>query len=180
MRLPCRRSANGRILSAAAALLLAVAPAPAVGAKDLVDTLADARSFSTLLCVLRAAGLEESLRGAGPFTLFAPTNEAFAALPPGVVDALKMQENRPQVAVVIGRHLLTGRLLARDRAGRRGLAITMAGSLLMIDGTGGGMVIDDGVEVLQADIAADNGVIHIVDSVVLGNGINETLGSGPF
>jgi uncharacterized surface protein with fasciclin (FAS1) repeats len=179
MRLPRRHSANSRML-AAAALLLAASVAPPVTAKDLVDTLAEARSFSTLLCVLRAAGLEDSLRGAGPFTLFAPTNEAFAALPPGVLDALKMRENRPQLVAVVSRHLLAGRLLARDRAGRRGLAITMAGSLLMIDGTGGGLMIDDGVEVLQADIAADNGVIHIVDSVVPQAGAGEVSAGGAF
>jgi uncharacterized surface protein with fasciclin (FAS1) repeats len=149
-------------------------------ASDIVDTLAETRSLSTLLNVLRAAGLEDSLRGTGPYTLFAPTNEAFAALPPGLMDAMMRPENRPQLAATINRHLLSGRLLARDQAGRHGLIATVAGNWLAIDGTAGVLMIDDDVEVLQADIATDNGVIHIIDSVMLQNGSSEAALHGAF
>ncbi len=146
------------------AVLIALAH-PAAG-KDLVDTLAETRSFCTLLGAIRAAGLETQLRGDGPYTLLAPTDEAFAALPRADLERLMKPANRAQLIATIKRHLLPAQVQARDMAGRRRWIRTSAGSLLFVDGTRGSLTVDDDIEVLQADIAADNGVLHIIDGVL--------------
>ncbi len=151
-----------------AALLCLVLSPPAVAA-DLMDTMAGMRSFCAFLGAVRAAGLEQELRGPGPFTLLAPTDEAFAAMPAQVRASLMRTDNREALAAVIRRHLLPGRITAHGLAGRRRWAQTAAGVWLLVDGTSGQLMVDDGIEILYADVAADNGVLHIVDSVVLPN-----------
>jgi uncharacterized surface protein with fasciclin (FAS1) repeats len=154
--------------AALVALLCLVLSPPAVAA-DLMDTMAAMRSFCAFLGAIRAAGLEQELRRPGPFTVLAPTDEAFAALPAQARASLLRAENREALAATLRRHLMPGRITAHDLAGRRRWAETAAGVFILVDGTSGQLMVDDGIEVLYADIAADNGVLHIVDSVVLPN-----------
>jgi uncharacterized surface protein with fasciclin (FAS1) repeats len=143
--------------------------ARSIAAKDLMDTMIDAGSFCTLLGAVRTAGLEENLRGPGPYTLFAPDDAAFAALPRQTLADLMKPENRPQLVAMIRGYLVPSRILARDLAGKRRWVATIDGRLLMIDGTRGTLMIDDDVEVLAADMISDNGVMHIIDTVLLEN-----------
>jgi uncharacterized surface protein with fasciclin (FAS1) repeats len=157
------------LFTAALTVLLSLVQSPSAVADNLMDTMIGMRPFCAFLGAVRAAGLEEELRGPGPFTLLAPTDEAFAAMPAQERVRLMRPENREALAAVIRRHLLPGRITAHDLAGRRRWAQTAAGVWLLVDGTSGQLMVDDGIEVLYADIAADNGVLHIVDSVVLPN-----------
>jgi uncharacterized surface protein with fasciclin (FAS1) repeats len=134
-----------------------------------MDTLIEARSFCTLLGAVRAAGLEDVLRGPGPYTLFAPDDLAFAALPRATVADIMRPENRLQLVSMIRGYLIPLQLRSHDLAGKRRWVATIGGHLLMIDGTRGTLMIDDDVEVLAADITADNGIMHIIDTVLLEN-----------
>lgn len=165
-----RASPIGRLrwLVAVVVLVGLARPLPA-GAKDLLDTMAEMRSFCAFLSAVRAAGLEEELRRPGPFTLFVPTDEAFAALPPEERAALLRTHDRGRLAAMVRRHILPGRFTAHDLAGRHRWAATAAGSPLLLDGTSGQLMVDDEIEVLYADVIADNGVLHIIDGVVLRN-----------
>jgi uncharacterized surface protein with fasciclin (FAS1) repeats len=132
-------------------------------AGTVVDVAAAAGSFSTLLAAVRAAGLEETLRGDGPFTVFAPTDEAFAALPEGTVAALL--ENPEQLRAVLTYHVVPGKVMASDVVGLD-RATTVQGSSLEIR-THEGAVHVGGATVTAVDIAASNGVIHVIDRVLL-------------
>lgn len=134
-------------------------------AKDIVDTAVEAGQFNTLVAAVEAAGLVETLRGEGPFTVFAPTDEAFAALPEGTVEQLLQPENRDQLVAVLTYHVLPGRIMSGDIAGQTLQAETVQGQSLSIDATNGVMV--DQASVVAADIEASNGVIHVIDAVVL-------------
>jgi uncharacterized surface protein with fasciclin (FAS1) repeats len=138
-------------------------------AGDLVDVAAAAGSFGTLLQAVRAAGLEDVLRGPGPFTVFAPTDEAFAKLPAGALEALLA--DREQLAAVLTYHVVAGRVMAEQVVASGELApATVQGERLTIR-VRNGTVYVDGAAVVAADIEATNGVIHVIDSVVLpGNG----------
>jgi uncharacterized surface protein with fasciclin (FAS1) repeats len=132
---------------------------------DIVDTAVSAGSFKTLAAALKAADLIDTLKGPGPFTVFAPTDEAFAKLPPGTVDDLLKPENKEKLRAVLTYHVVSGKVAAAD-AMKLTSAKTVQGQELTISTEGGGVKID-GANVTKADIAASNGVIHVIDAVVL-------------
>ncbi len=151
--------------------LIAISPLAfadqAVKAGDIVDTAASSDQFSTLVAAVKAAGLVETLKGDGPFTVFAPTNDAFAALPEGTVESLLKPENREQLIAVLTYHVIPGKVMSSDIAGKMADVKTVQGSELSIDATSGVMV--DNASVTTADIITSNGVIHVIDKVVLPN-----------
>ncbi|NJL35488.1 MAG: fasciclin domain-containing protein [Leptolyngbyaceae cyanobacterium RM2_2_4] len=130
---------------------------------NIVDTAANAGSFSTLVTAIKAADLVDTLKGAGPFTVFAPTDEAFAKLPAGTVDALL--KDIPKLKKILTYHVVSGKVMASDVVKLKS-ATTVEGSDVKIDATNGSVKINDAT-VATADVAADNGVIHIIDTVLL-------------
>ena len=130
-------------------------------AKDIVDTAVAAGKFNTLATALQAAGLVDTLKGPGPFTVFAPTDEAFAKIPKADLDALL--KDKAKLSAVLTYHVVSGKVMAKDV--KAGKVKTVQGSELTLGTTGG--VTVDAAKVVQADIVADNGVIHVIDSVVL-------------
>ena len=151
--------------------LIAVFPlaltSAAVKAGDIVDTAAASDQFSTLVATVKAAGLVETLKGEGPFTVFAPTNDAFAALPAGTVENLLKPENKDQLVAVLTYHVIPGKVMSADISGEMADVATVQGSSLSIDATSGVKV--DNASVTTADIITSNGVIHVIDRVVLPN-----------
>jgi len=147
-----------------AATIVAASVASPIQAADIVDTASEAGSFSTLVAALQAAGLVETLKGAGPFTVFAPTDEAFAALPAGTVEDLLKPENKDQLVAVLTYHVLSGKVMSTDLADDT-TTITVQGGAVTIDLDNGVMVND--ATVVTADVAADNGVIHVINKVIL-------------
>ncbi|HEY0886966.1 MAG TPA: fasciclin domain-containing protein [Ramlibacter sp.] len=141
-----------------AALSLAAASAQA---KDIVDTAVAAGDFKTLAAALQKAGLVETLKSQGPFTVFAPTDAAFAKVPKDQLDALLADKEK--LAAVLTYHVVPGKVMAKDV--RAGTVKSAQGSNLTLSTAGGVKV--DGANVVKADIVADNGVIHVIDSVVL-------------
>jgi uncharacterized surface protein with fasciclin (FAS1) repeats len=135
------------------------------GDPDIVDIAASNDDFSTLVAAVSAAGLVETLKGDGPFTVFAPTNAAFAALPAGTVDNLLLPENRDQLTAILTYHVVPGNVTSDQLAGQRLTVATVNGETVHIDGTDGVTVND--ANVITADIEASNGVIHVIDSVLL-------------
>jgi uncharacterized surface protein with fasciclin (FAS1) repeats len=132
--------------------------------KDIVDTAVDAGQFETLVAAVTAAELAETLKSEGPFTVFAPTDEAFAALPDGTVEMLLMPENKDQLVAVLTYHVVPGKVMSTDLTDDM-KAKTVQGSEITID-------LDDGVsvneaKVVTADIETSNGVIHVIDAVIL-------------
>ncbi|MFM9939721.1 MAG: fasciclin domain-containing protein [Hyphomicrobiaceae bacterium] len=150
-------------LTVAGALLLASVPARA--ADDIVDTAVKAGSFNTLVAALKAAGLVETLKGTGPFTVFAPTDEAFAKLPKGTVEDLLKPENKGKLASILTYHVVPGKILSKDIAGKALKAKSVQGAEISVDATKDVMV--DKAKVVKADIEASNGVIHVIDAVML-------------
>jgi uncharacterized surface protein with fasciclin (FAS1) repeats len=130
-------------------------------AKDIVDTAVAAGKFNTLAAALQAAGLVDTLKGPGPFTVFAPTDEAFAKIPKADLDALL--KDKAKLSAVLTYHVVSGKVMAKDV--KAGKVKSVQGSDLTL-GTMGGVTVD-AAKVVQADIVADNGVIHVIDSVVL-------------
>lgn len=150
-----------------AAALLAL-PAFADGTKkDIVDTAVEAGSFSTLVAAVQAAGLVDTLKGDGPFTVFAPTDEAFAALPEGTVEELLKPENKDQLVAILTYHVVPGKVMSGDLRDDM-MATTVQGSDVMIDLDNGVMIQD--ASVVSADIETSNGVIHVIDKVILPEG----------
>jgi len=151
-------------VAVALAFLLPVAGANAGdhAQKDIVDTAVAAGSFKTLATALQAAGLVETLKGQGPFTVFAPTDEAFAKIPKADLDALL--QDKAKLTAVLTYHVVPGRVMAADVV-KLHEAKTVQGSNLKIDASNGVKV--DGANVIQTDIATSNGVIHVIDSVIL-------------
>lgn len=133
--------------------------------KDIVDTAAGAGSFNTLVAAVEAAGLVETLKGEGPFTVFAPTDEAFAALPAGTVEDLLKPENKDKLVAILTYHVVSGKVMASDVAGAQTMAATVQGQELTIDGSDGVKI--NGATVTSADVEASNGVIHVIDKVLL-------------
>ncbi|AFZ09407.1 beta-Ig-H3/fasciclin [Oscillatoria nigro-viridis PCC 7112] len=129
---------------------------------DIVDTAVSAGSFTTLVAAVKAAGLVDTLKGAGPFTVFAPTDEAFAKLPAGTVEALL--KDIPKLTKILTYHVVSGKVMAADAVKLKS-AKTVEGSEVKIDASNGVKINDS--TVTTADVAADNGVIHIIDSVLL-------------
>jgi uncharacterized surface protein with fasciclin (FAS1) repeats len=132
---------------------------------DIVDTAAGAGSFNTLVAALKAADLVETLRGEGPFTVFAPTDEAFAKLPEGTLDNLLKPENKGQLQSILTYHVVAGKVMSTDAA-QLSSAKTVNGQSFKISNTGSGLMVDN-ANVVQADIGASNGVIHVIDAVIL-------------
>lgn len=132
---------------------------------DIVDTAVAAGGFTTLVAAVQAAGLEDTLRSDGPFTVFAPTDEAFAALPAGTVENLLKPENKDQLVAVLTYHVLAGKTYAADLAGQTLSAPTVNGAEVNVDGTDG--VKANNATVVAADVKASNGVIHVIDTVLL-------------
>jgi uncharacterized surface protein with fasciclin (FAS1) repeats len=139
--------------------------AAAAADKDIVDTAVAAGSFKTLAKALQAADLVETLKGAGPFTVFAPTDEAFAKLPAGTLEALLKPENKPKLQRILKAHVVAGRVMAADVV-KISSAKAVGGDMLTIASRDGGVTVD-GAKVVKTDIAATNGVIHVIDSVIL-------------
>jgi len=132
---------------------------------DIIDTAIEAGSFKTLAAALQAAELVETLKGEGPFTVFAPTDAAFKALPEGTVASLLKPENKDKLAEVLTYHVVPGRVYATD-AIEAGKAKTVQGSKVTIKQSGGSVTVD-GANVIKADIDTTNGVIHVIDKVIL-------------
>jgi uncharacterized surface protein with fasciclin (FAS1) repeats len=133
--------------------------------KDVVDTAVSAGSFKTLVAAVKAAGLVETLKGAGPFTVFAPTDEAFAKLPAGTVESLLKPENKAKLQAILTYHVVPGKVMAADVVKLSG-AVTVQGQQVDIAVTDGTVTVDK-AKVLKTDIACSNGVIHVIDSVIL-------------
>ena len=133
--------------------------------KDIVDTAVAAGDFKTLAAALQAAGLVDTLKGAGPFTVFAPTDEAFAKLPAGTVEDLLKPENKQKLVSILTYHVVAGDVMAKDVV-KLSEAKTVNGKevKIMVEG---GKVMVDGANVTKTDIKCSNGVIHVIDSVLL-------------
>jgi len=132
---------------------------------DIVDTAVAAGTFKTLVATVTAAGLVDTLKGAGPFTVFAPSDEAFAKLPEGTVADLVKPENKAKLTAILTLHVLSGKVMAADVAGQKLEPKSVNGAALHVDGTHG--VVVNGAKVVTADIACSNGVIHVIDTVIL-------------
>lgn len=149
-----------KILSVIALAIFAITAAPAA---DIVDTAVSAGSFNTLVKAVQAAGLVETLKGPGPFTVFAPTDEAFAKLPAGTLESLIA--NPEQLKKVLTYHVVAGKVMASDVVKLKE-AKTVQGSSAKIKVAGGAVMIDN-AKVVKTDILCDNGVIHVIDTVIL-------------
>ncbi|MEO1952510.1 MULTISPECIES: fasciclin domain-containing protein [unclassified Thioclava] len=158
-----RRTFMAAVL-AGTALVSAPAHADNHGGMDIVDTAVNAGSFETLVAAVQAAGLVETLKGEGPFTVFAPTDEAFAALPEGTVDDLLKPENKDKLTSILTYHVVPGKVMSGDLSDGM-MAKTVQGSEVMVK-TDPAVMVDE-ASVTQADIEASNGVIHVIDKVIM-------------
>jgi uncharacterized surface protein with fasciclin (FAS1) repeats len=150
-------------LALTAATAFMAAPAFAAD-KDIVDTAVAAGTFNTLAAALTAAGLVETLKGPGPFTVFAPTDDAFAALPAGTVEDLLKPENKDKLTAILTYHVVPGKVMSTDLTnGMKAATVNGAEVTIM---TEGGVMVND-AKVTTADIEATNGVIHVIDKVIL-------------
>lgn len=136
-------------------------------AKDIVDTAAENSQFSTLVATVKVAGLVDALKGNGPFTVFAPTDEAFSKLPADTVDNLLKPENKAQLIAVLTYHVVPGTVMSGDLVGKKLSAQTLQGTKVNINATDG-ISVDD-AKVIASDIETSNGVIHVIDTVILPN-----------
>jgi uncharacterized surface protein with fasciclin (FAS1) repeats len=154
-----------RKLIAIAALVMSTSVFAGGMKKDIVDTAAGAGDFNTLVAAVEAAGLVETLKGEGPFTVFAPTDAAFAALPDGTVEDLLKPENKDKLTAILTYHVVAGKVMSGDIAEGDSMAASVQGQELMIK-AGDGVMINDST-VTTADIKTSNGVIHVIDKVLL-------------
>jgi uncharacterized surface protein with fasciclin (FAS1) repeats len=151
-------------VAALALVISSVVPASAGGyKKDIVDTAVSAGSFNTLVTAVQAAGLVETLKGEGPFTVFAPTDEAFAKLPAGTLEALL--EDKAKLTAILTYHVVPGKVMAADVV-KLDSAKTVQGQKVQINASGNGVMVDN-ANVVKTDIETSNGVIHVIDSVIL-------------
>jgi uncharacterized surface protein with fasciclin (FAS1) repeats len=155
-------SIKKNLLAAVTGLVLA---SPAAAA-DIVETAAANGSFTTLVAAAKAAGLVDTLKGPGPFTVFAPTDEAFKKLPAGTVENLLKPENKTQLTKVLTYHVVPGKVMASDVKGKTTTAKTVEGSTVAIDASGSAVKVDNAT-VSKADVTASNGVIHVIDTVIM-------------
>ena len=153
-----------RSIVVAVALMLPFGSAHAAG-RTIVDVAAEAGSFKTLVAAVEAAGLVDTLKGEGPFTVFAPTDEAFAALPAGTVEDLLKPENKDKLVRILTYHVVPGKVMSGDIAGKQMEVKTVEGGMVEIDARDGVMV--GGAKVVTADVDASNGVIHVIDKVIM-------------
>lgn len=154
-------------LAALATTVALAAPALAMDKKDIVDTAVSTGSFETLVAAVQAAGLVETLKGEGPFTVFAPTDEAFAALPEGTVENLLLPENRDQLTAILTYHVVPGAVMSGDLSNGMEATTVQGGDVTIM--TEGGVTVE-GANVVTADIETSNGVIHVIDRVILPEG----------
>jgi len=143
------------------ASVLAFGAIAAAHAKDIVDTAVSAGSFKTLVTAVQAAGLVDTLKGPGPFTVFAPSDEAFAKIPKDQLDALL--KDKAKLTAVLTYHVVPGKVMAKDV--KAGKVKTVQGSEITV-GTSGGVTVDN-AKVVATDVAASNGVIHVIDTVIM-------------
>jgi uncharacterized surface protein with fasciclin (FAS1) repeats len=148
----------------AISLSASAAPKPAP-AKDIVDTAVAAGSFKTLAAALQAAGLIDTLKGPGPFTVFAPTDEAFAQLPPGTVTSLLEPANKEKLTAILTYHVVPGRVMAAQVV-KMNSAKTVNGQTISISASGGTVMVNN-AKVVKTDIICSNGVIHVIDAVLM-------------
>jgi len=132
---------------------------------DIVDTAVAAGTFKTLVAAVTAADLGATLKGEGPFTVFAPTDDAFAKLPAGTVEDLVKPENKAKLAAILTYHVMAGKVMAADVFGQKLEPATVNGATLHVDGSDG--VTVNGANVVTADIDCTNGVIHVIDAVLI-------------
>ncbi len=132
---------------------------------DIVDTAVAAGSFNTLVAAVKAAGLVDTLKGEGPFTVFAPSDDAFAALPAGTVESLLEPENKDKLTAILTYHVIPGKVMSSDIAGKALSVDTVNGQAIEVDATNGVMI--NNATVTAADIETSNGVIHVIDTVLL-------------
>jgi uncharacterized surface protein with fasciclin (FAS1) repeats len=135
-------------------------------AKDIVATASDNADFSTLVTALQTAGLVEPLQGEGPFTVFAPTNAAFDALPEGALEGLLEEENRGNLAAILAYHVVNGQVMSGDIPEGTSEVPTAQGTTLRVEKTASGVTVN-GANVTSVDIETSNGVIHVIDAVVV-------------
>ncbi len=150
------------------------AKAASVATADIVDTAVQAGSFKTLVAAVQAAGLVDALKGSGPLTVFAPTDEAFAKLPAGTVESLLRPENKDQLRAILTYHVVAGAIYSKDA--KPGQVETLQGSDLSVTKQGQFLMIDQ-ARVVTADIATSNGVIHVIDQVILPESLRSAAGA---
>lgn len=150
---------------AALALPLMMTAGQAVAA-DIVDTAVAAGSFKTLVAAVKAAGLVETLKSAGPFTVFAPTDEAFAKLPAGTLEMLLKPENKAKLAGILTYHVVAGKVMAADVVKVKS-AKSVQGGDIKVKVAGGTVMLNGNSKVVKTDIVTDNGVIHVIDTVIM-------------
>jgi len=155
-----------RVFTTLALMLFTVTAANAMS-KDIVDTAAGSDQFKTLVAAVKAADLVDTLKGDGPFTVFAPTDEAFAKLPDGTVEDLLKPENKDQLVAILTYHVVPGKIMAADIDGESKSVKTVQGDTLAVDARDG-VKVDDAT-VVTADIETSNGVIHVIDTVLMPN-----------
>ncbi len=143
----------------------ALAGGHAAAKQDIVDTAVSAGTFNTLVAAVQAAELVEALKGEGPFTVFAPTDDAFAALPAGTVENLLKPENQAQLQAVLLYHVVSGKIMAAD-IGSGAQPATLQGATIDVVGSSSGVTVN-GANVVAADVMTSNGVIHVIDAVIL-------------
>jgi len=153
------------LLTLAAVLVLSPLAVSAQSKADIVDTAVSAGSFNTLVAAVKAAGLVETLKGKGPFTVFAPTDAAFAKLPAGTVENLLKPENKATLVAILTYHVVAGEVKAADVV-KLSKATTVNGKDVKISVMGGKVMVDN-ANVVKTDIATSNGVIHVIDSVII-------------
>jgi uncharacterized surface protein with fasciclin (FAS1) repeats len=154
-----------RVAGAASVVALIAACVPMSSEPDIVDIAAGDDQFSTLVAAVTAAGLVDTLKGDGPFTVFAPTNAAFDALPAGTVEDLLKPENKDKLIAILTYHVVPGAVTSDQLAGQRMDVATVQGQTVHVDGRSGVKVNTS--KVTTADIIASNGVIHVIDKVLL-------------
>lgn len=153
-----------------AAMIAGTALSPAKATEmDIVDTAVANGSFTTLVAAVQAAGLVDTLKGKGPFTVFAPTDEAFAALPEGTVETLLKPENKDQLVQILTYHVVPAKVMSSELAGKRAKVLTVEGERLSVNGMGNGVKVGSS-KVVAADVGASNGVIHVIDKVLIPEG----------
>ena len=159
---------NRKVALGTLALVMSLATSPAMlvaQSKDIVDTAVAAGTFNTLAKALQAAGLVDTLKGKGPFTVFAPTDSAFAKLPAGTLDSLLKPENKQQLRRILTYHVVPGKVMAADVV-KLNQAKAVSGDTIAVAAKGGAVTVD-AARVTQADVPASNGVIHVIDAVIL-------------
>ena len=156
---------NVRALFAGVAAVVTIAVAPSAMAKDIVDVAAGNPNLSTLVAAVKAAGLVKTLKGKGPFTVFAPTDAAFARLPKGTLQSLLRPQNKQKLTQILTYHVVPGKIASSSIAGKRTSVATVQGGRLAVDGRHGVRI--NTARVTSADVAASNGVVHVINRVLL-------------